>query len=177
MKPINKTLVFTAAAMMIMPAFANANEASETNVRSNFAPVTSQPVRSFNSFDGTQAGVNVPHLLKRTIANYEAGDYHMASILAHRLLRSNSRNALGHYYLGLTKQKQGNMRKAERHLKIANQTFANAPQSYAALGQVYVENGKPEKAQKLLGKLDRLTNANQAEVDMAKNIIKTALAQ
>lgn len=177
MRTFNKTLVLTAAAIIVVPAFAIANDVSQTNARSNFAPVTSQPVRSFNSFDGTQAGANVPHLLERTIANYEAGDYHMASMLAHRLLRSNSRNALGHYYLGLTKQKQGNMRKAERHLKIANQIFANAPQSYAALGQVYVENGKPEKAQRLLGKLDELTSANQTEVDMAKKIIITALAQ
>jgi len=126
--------------------------------------------------------LNSNHLLKRGIANYAEGDYSTAAMLLHRSLRGNPRDGYANYYMGLTKAKIGNNRGAIKYLAKANRVFANAPNSYAALGKAYAELGQVDKAQHVLARLEKVkvcdvSCASAEDVAIARKIIKQALGQ
>jgi len=142
---------------------------------------TAMPVQSFIPMKGG-IDLNSNHLLKRGIANYMEGDYSTAAMLLHRALRTNPSEGFANYYMGLTKAKIGNHRDAIKYLARANRVFANAPNSYVALGQSYAELGQVDKAQKVLTNLERVKTCNvgcasASEVEAAKLLIKRAIGK
>ena len=154
---------------------ANVSALNNSSLRSHLDN-SSAPVQTFLHSD-TQSDLNTSYLLKRGIANFNEGDMTTASMLLHRSLRSDPFNPVANYYMGLTKKKQGNMKRAVRHLTYANKVFANAPQSYAVLGEVYVALGRIEDADALIGKLDSVQGAKPADVQAAKRTIQAAIAR
>ncbi|WP_371398286.1 tetratricopeptide repeat protein [Fretibacter rubidus] len=173
MRRITKTAVVLAIGLAV-PVLANAGN-NNANLRSNFDR-SSVPVQVYLPSD-FNSDRNTGYLLSRAIINYNEGDTTTASMLLHRSLRSDPYNPMANYYMGLTKKKQGNYRKAVKHLKLANRVFANAPQSYAALGEVYVALGRLDDAQVLISKLDSVKGASDADIQSAKAIIQAAIAR
>ncbi len=166
-------------AVTVLAAGLCTTAAAESALVSNGS--TSMPVQSYIPFNGG-IDLNTNHLLKRGIANYMEGDYRTAAMLLHRALRTNPSEGFANYYMGLTKAKIGNHRDAIKYLARANRVFANAPNSYAALGQSYAELGQVDKAQKVLANLERVKTcdigcASASEVEAAKLLIKRAIGQ
>lgn len=166
-----KLSLIVAAATFAFPVAAQAGSNAVVNASASH---TSMPVQSYVPTELSN-DLNTNHLLKRAIINYKEGNTDTAAMLLHRTLRTDGSNPVANYYMGLTKKKQGSMRTALKHLKIANAVFANAPQSYAALGEVYVELGRIDDARHLITRLDTVEGASFADVQTAKSIIQTAI--
>lgn len=159
-------------------SFAMTASAESALVQSKSAPM---PVQTFVPFNGS-VDLNSNHLLKRGIENYTEGDYSTAAMLLHRALRGNPGDGYANYYMGLTKAKIGNNRSAVKYLARANRVFANAPNSYAALGKAYAELGQKDKAKRVLAKLDKvkvcdINCASADDVAAARSVIVKALGQ
>ena len=174
LKKLSATLVVTVLATGLCSA-----ATAESALVSNGA--TSMPVQSYIPFNGG-IDLNSNHLLKRGIANYMEGDYTTAAMLLHRALRTNPSEGFANYYMGLTKAKIGNHRAAVKYLARANRVFANAPNSYAALGQSYAQLGEVDKARRVLANLDQIKTcasgcASASEVEAARRVIKSAIGQ
>ena len=159
-------------------ATANAAGADSGFIAAKSAPM---PVQSYVPFNGS-VDLNSNFLLKRGIQNYVDGDYTTAAMLLHRSLRGNPNEGFANYYMGLTKAKIGNNRGALPYLKRANKIFANAPQSYAALGEAYAKTGQLEKAQRVLTALETVKTCSincpsASDINSAKMVIKRAIGQ
>lgn len=171
-------IISALAALAVTAALAGTASAESALVQ---AQSTSMPVQIYLPVHGG-VDLNSNHLLKRGIANYAEGDYSTAAMLLHRSLRGNPHDGYANYYMGLTKAKIGNNRTAIKYLAKANRVFANAPNSYAALGKAYAELGQIDKAQRVLARLEKVkvcdvSCASTEDVAIARKIIKRALGQ
>jgi len=168
-----KNIISKTVVTVILTALATTASAESIFVRKTSTPT---PVRT------STVEINYSFFLKRGIQNYLEGDYTTASMLLHRALRNNPSDGVGNYYMGLTKVKIGNDRGALPYLKLANQIFPNAPQSYEALGAAYAKSGQTKKAQRVLSELDSIKTcaencASSADIESARMIIKSAIGQ
>ncbi|MGB0906703.1 MAG: tetratricopeptide repeat protein [Maricaulaceae bacterium] len=159
---------------------ADMNEDRAIASPNNYVTV-SRPGISFAPSGGVSWSENPSYLYERAYVNFSEGDFATASMLLRRILRTDESNAAANYLMGLTKAEQGNSRQAVRYLTIANRIFSNAPQSYAALGQAYVQNGQLDKARVVLAAVGELTTncssicASTSDIREAQHAIKTAM--
>lgn len=187
MTPIKLSKIFKLAALsasLIAVGATSAQAADSGQIVTSSAYVTqSQPATSMRNWgtDIPAISENYSYLMKRALINYNEGDYNTASRQLHKILRGQETNPVAHYYMGLTKQKMGNHRKAIKHLSYANRVFRYAPQSYAALGQAYAKAGNMEKAERVILTLNGLRQdcgehcASAEDVATAKAVIRQAM--
>lgn len=120
---------------------------------------------------------NLPYQFNRGMHHFENGDYDSASRAFNRVLRDLPRDPLSNYYMGLSKQQQGNHKKAIKHLAYIHKLYQSSPQVYVALGRSLVADGQLQKAQNLLTDLDDLsakcgeTCSLSVEIDTAKRLL------
>lgn len=168
------------ALMAASPAFAGSQESNRTAVLQKNV-VTSMPGTSTVGYLGNGFIENAPFQFKRGIHHFKSGNYADASQHFGRILRYSPRDPMANYYMGVSKQKLGNHRKAIRHLKFSRYMFAGVAEVHAALGQSLVAEGRIDEARKVLADIEALDRGcadickAQGRIDTAKKIMTTAL--
>lgn len=168
-------------AMMGVSTAALAGNASYGN-QGRSSVVSSMAGTSFANHTPRSFVENIPIQFERALADFNAGNYADASRNFHDILAARPADPYANYFMGLSKQKMGNHRKAIRHLSYSKKVFPNAPQVYAALGTSLVADGRHEQARGLLADLDALDRgcadacASAGDISKAKMHLRAAIA-
>lgn len=178
LKNLKLALMVSATVALASSAMANSNK---TPLPNHLATPAMANVGHTTLSTGHALGENLSYQFKRGVYHYGVGDYDSASKAFGRVLRANAYDPMSNYYYGLSKQQQGNHKKAIKHLTLIHKYYQNSPQVHVALGRSLIAEGRQDDALDLLGNLEAMerackqTCAQHGEIVTAKHILQDKL--